>query len=57
MEQQEQMLKVCRKCLMAIECHEGSQITQAIAVDEEDETESKCDWCEESGFDTLYIVY
>lgn len=57
MEQQEQMLKVCRSCLMAIECHEGSQIIQAIAVDEEDETESKCDWCEESGFDTLYIVY
>ena len=23
-------------------------------VDENDEEESKCDWCEESGFDTLY---
>lgn len=47
-------LWVCRKCLMAIECHEGTQATFPHYVDEEDTTESKCDWCEEDGFDTLY---
>lgn len=47
-------LWVCSRCLMAIECHEGAQAILKHFVDEEDDTESKCDWCEEHGFDTLY---
>ena len=49
-------LCVCLHCLYAIEAHEGHQRTLTLWVDEEDETESKCDWCEESGFDTLYQI-
>ena len=47
-------LRVCKYCLMGIECHEGKQPVLQIWVDEEDEKESFCEWCEESGFDTLY---
>jgi hypothetical protein len=39
---------------MAIESREGNQATLRHWVDEDDKQESKCDWCEESGFDTLY---
>lgn len=45
---------VCPHCLMGIEAHEGNQATLKHYVDEDDEEESKCDWCEECGFDTLY---
>lgn len=47
---------VCEHCLMAIESREGNQATlrHALDFDEEDENESKCDWCEDTGFDTLY---
>lgn len=45
---------VCRRCLMGIECHEGKQATFPHWIDEDDETGSKCDWCEEIGFDELY---
>lgn len=53
---------VCHHCLMAIEAHEGNQAILEHDVDEEewfDSTEeyeqaSKCDWCEQNGFDTLY---
>ena len=47
-------MRVCEHCLMAIESREGSQATMKHGVDEEDELESKCDWCEETGFDVLY---
>ena len=47
-------LWVCSQCLQAIESHEGNQTTKTHYVDEDNETESKCSWCEESGFDTLY---
>lgn len=52
-------LWVCRQCLMAIESHEGRQtiLTHDIELeyDEEDfDTMSKCDWCNENGFDKLY---
>ena len=50
----EHNLRVCARCLMGIECHEGSQATMTIYVDEDDEVESSCEWCKESGFDTLY---
>lgn len=42
---------VCSHCLMAIESREGNQVTRTRYTDEE---ESKCDWCEQDGFDTLY---
>lgn len=45
---------ICEKCLMAIESREGNQATLRHWVDEDDDAESKCDWCEEVGFDTLF---
>ena len=45
---------VCSHCLMAIESHEGKQATIEHYVDEDDEEEPMCDWCGETGFDTLY---
>ena len=47
-------LWVCDHCLAAIESREGNQATLRHDVDENDEKESKCDWCEDTGFDTLY---
>ena len=50
---------VCDHCLAAIESREGNQATLRhnidLEYDDEDfEEKSKCDWCEENGFDTLY---
>ena len=47
-------LWVCDHCLMALESREGNQATLRHGVDEMDAVESKCDWCKECGFDTLY---
>lgn len=47
-------LWVCDRCLMAIESREGNQATLRHRVDEEDPEESKCEWCEEWGFDVLF---
>ena len=47
-------LWVCERCLMAIESREGKQTTLEHYVDENDDVESKCEWCEECSFDTLY---
>lgn len=47
-------LWVCKHCLMGIESHEGNQARLAHGVDEMDAIESRCDWCHECGFDTLY---
>ena len=47
-------LWVCEHCLMGIECHEGNQATLRHFVDEMDAVDSKCGWCHEVGFDTLY---
>lgn len=47
-------LWVCDRCLCAIESHEGKQIYREWDVDPDDERQSKCDWCENIGFDTLY---
>lgn len=46
-------LWICNHCLCAIEAHEGNQIYREWDVDPDDERQSKCDWCEESGFCTL----
>lgn len=54
MERDENKMWVCERCLMAIESREGNQATLRHCVDEEDEDESKCDWCEQSGFYELY---
>ena len=49
-------LKVCDRCLMAIESREGNQPTIRYFVDEDDMEESTCMWCGESGFDVLYEI-
>ncbi len=45
---------VCEHCLWAIESREGNQATLKHWVDEHDVVESKCDWCGDVCFDTLY---
>ena len=55
-------LWVCETCLKAIESHEGNKGTLKHDIDdekyysnkEEYNKESKCDWCEDTGFCTLY---
>lgn len=47
-------LWVCWFCLQAIESREGYQVTLRHCVDNEDIMESKCDWCEDTGYDELY---
>lgn len=47
-------LWVCDHCLAAIESREGNQATLRHWVDEDDDEESRCDWCKECGLDTLY---
>ena len=49
-------LFVCDKCLRAIESREGKQAVIEHYVDETNEEESKCSWCEEHGFDVLYEI-
>lgn len=49
-------LRVCEHCLWGIESHEGSVRSKRISVDPEDAEESMCEWCKESGFDTLYEI-
>jgi hypothetical protein len=47
-------LWVCDHCLAAIESREGNQATLTHSVDEMDAVDSRCGWCRECGFDTLY---
>lgn len=52
-------LWVCPHCLEAIQSREGKQKTIRhdieLECDEEDfEEASKCDWCEDNGFVSLY---
>lgn len=55
-------LWVCPQCLMAIKSRGGNQAVIKHYIDDEDlfdsteeyEQASKCDWCEEVGFDQLY---
>jgi hypothetical protein len=49
-----QPLRVCSRCLMAIESHEGQQITRKIYLDDDEET--PCDWCDETENDVLYEI-
>ena len=50
---EENNLKVCAHCLAAIESREGKQVTRTHYIDEDD-TEAKCEWCEETEIDILY---
>lgn len=50
---EEHNLMVCERCLMGIESHEGKQFTRKYFPDLEEES-GTCEWCEDSGFDTLY---
>ena len=45
-------LWVCERCLMAIESREGNQAILKHYIDEDEN--SRCDWCEEDGYDILY---
>lgn len=47
-------MRVCEHCLMAIESREGNVPTLKHYVDEDDDEASKCEWCEDVGFDVLY---
>lgn len=47
-------LWVCDHCYAAIWSREGDLPTLKHYVDEQDNEESKCEWCGETGFDTLY---
>lgn len=47
-------LWVCEHCLAAICSREGNQATLTHSVDEMDAIDSKCEWCNGYGFDTLY---
>lgn len=49
-------MKICWHCLLAIESREGPQSSRIIYVDENDDEESRCEWCEESGNDALYEI-
>jgi predicted Zn-ribbon and HTH transcriptional regulator len=59
MSDQRETMWVCSHCLAAIESREGNQATLChdigLEFDEEDfDKMSKCDWCEQEGFDELY---
>lgn len=47
-------LWVCERCLYSIETHEGNQLTLKHYVDGNNENESRCEWCEDTGFNMLY---
>lgn len=47
---------ICDYCLQEMESRGERKFVKRIDVDEMNEKESKCDWCKESGFDTLYEV-
>lgn len=47
---------ICDYCLQEMESRGERKFVKKIDVDEMNEKESKCDWCKESGFDTLYEV-
>ena len=47
------LLCVCNHCLCAIQSREGCLRHREWDVDPDDEHQSKCDWCGETGFCTL----
>lgn len=49
-------IRVCGFCLRGIKSRESTIVTRAVRVDETDTEESKCDLCEEAGFEKLYEI-
>lgn len=50
-------MRVCEYCLQAIKSHgERIAILETLYVDETDPTESRCEWCKESGNDELHDI-
>lgn len=49
-------MKVCERCFMAICSREGNLEHRVLYVDEENEQESTCEWCECSGYHKLYEI-
>ena len=49
-------MRVCEHCLNAIKSHGEKVWTKVIYVDESDPEESKCEFCEDEGFDTLWDI-
>ena len=47
---------ICKNCLKQFEHDKGPQKYSIIDVDPNNKAESECDWCEKSGFDTLYEI-
>lgn len=47
-------LKVCDRCLMAIESREGKQLTVPRYRDEEESEDFACEWCGEDMYDELH---
>ena len=50
-------LWICPHCLEAIESREGKQAAMCHDIElefEDIDKPSKCDWCEQDGFSTLY---
>ena len=45
-------LRVCPRCLMAIESREGRQFTRPVYFD--DDEPARCEWCEDDENDVLY---
>ena len=48
-------MKVCDRCLAAIESREGKQLTVPLYKDEDSE-DFVCDWCGEDMYDTLHEI-
>ena len=48
---EERNLRVCSRCLAAIESKEGPQVVIKRPVEEPDDV---CEWCRCEGFDVLY---
>ena len=55
-ERKKRTIRVCEWCYQEIEYHSGRQRSAHIWVDSDDDKESFCDFCKESGFDNLYVI-
>ena len=47
---------ICSHCLLGYEDREEYQPVRRVSVDPNNEIESRCDWCDETGFDTLFVL-
>lgn len=49
-------MMVCEECYEAIQSRGECSHGKLFYVDDQDENESRCDWCNDNGFDILYMV-